>query len=149
MAVTFFNHKLFENVAEGAKKAVKESVSIVKEEVGDLIFAQKSGKIYERGPKTLEAGQRAQFTFDTGTRKHQASAKGEPLANDYGAWWGSLQERTENNGMSGALRSGVEYAYILEVGSLNRPTLRPALSNSQKEIVKEFEKRIKGAVNKS
>lgn len=148
MAVKFFNHALFTNVELAAKRAVKESVSVVKNEVGDLIFGPKTGRVYKRGPKTLDGGQRGQFTFDTGERTHQASAPGEPLANDYGAWWGSLESRVENNGMTGSLITGVEYAYSVEI-SMNRPTLRPALTNKQKEIGLIFEKRVKEAINKS
>ena len=135
MAVTFFNHKLFSNIVNGAKEAIKESNEIVHKEVRRLVLdTPKTGKIR---PHKI-----------TG-EPHQASAFGETYASETGNALANTKKYIENGGLTGRITSEAEYAYFLEVEPLNRPSLRPALSNKQKEIGKEFEKKIKDAVNKS
>lgn len=134
MAVTFFNRQLFENIVEGAKEAVKDSTDIVHKEVRRLVLdTPKTGKIR---------------THKITGEPHQASAPGETYASETGNALANTRKYVENNGMTGKVTSEAEYAYALEI-TMNRPALRPALSNKQKEISKKFEKKIKDAVNKS
>lgn len=134
MAVTFFNRQLFENIVEGAKSAVKESNDIVYKEVRRLVLdTPKTGKV--RPHKITGA-------------PHQASAPGETYASETGNALSKTKHYLENDGLTGKITSEAEYAYALEI-TMNRPALRPALSNKQKDIGQEFEKKIKAAVNKS
>lgn len=133
-----FNAKMWANVHEAAKDAVADSVNLVHEEILHLVQdTAKSGRVYKhRGHGGA----------------HQASAPGEPFANETGNALLNTKTYEENGGLTGRVAGEAEYAGYLELGTSKmepRPVFRPAINNKEKEIVNVFIEEVKKAVARS
>lgn len=133
-----FNRKIWPAVIEAAKDSVAESAELIKDEVLHLVQdTPKSGAIY------IHRGRGG---------PHQASAPGEPFANETGNALLNTKTYEENGGLKGRIAGEAEYALILETGSSRispRPVFRPALFNKASDIVKVFQTNIRKAISKS
>lgn len=129
------NLNVLQNVLDEVKKETVAQTENVRNEAIDLITTTaKTGRIYKRGAKT-----------------HQASAPGEPYANDTGATMAKIRTEIRDEGFTGVVVFGGEIARYLEHGTQKmepRPVARPALANKQEEIQQGFMNAVKRGLSK-
>lgn len=83
------------------------------------------------------------------TRRHQASAPGEPPANDMGLLANSIKAEVDPAQFNLILSAAARYARWLEYGTrhiLPRPFLRPILARWRPKIINAIHDAIKGAL---
>jgi len=97
-----------------------------------ILKGPKTGRIYKRGKRG---------------RTHQASAPGEPPANDTGRLASSLRSEVSAGALTASLIAGTSYAAHLEYGTTKmaaRPFMRPAAE----KVAPQGEKLIRDALDK-
>lgn len=133
MAVKW-NRAIWSNVRNEVRKQIAIETEAVKTEAISLIFdTPKTGRVYTRGSIV-----------------HQASAPGEPFANDTGNAVAHITTRFEDDYLTGIVNAGAEYAAFLELGTAKmapRPVFRPALANREKDIRKNIAKAVRRGIN--
>lgn len=132
MAVKY-DDSVYNAIIAAVKESVKQSSDLVLDEVYHLVLeTPKTGKIRKHKITGLP---------------HQASAPTESYASETGNALASTYIEFKEDGLEGHVVASAEYAKDLEIG-MNRPTLRPAIANKEKETLQTFEKNVKSAVNK-
>lgn len=105
------------SMEKDAEKAIEQG--LLKTAFLGVSLAQRS---ILKGPKTGRI-------YKLGRRVHQASAPGEPPANDTGRLVSSLRAEISTEALTASLIAGTQYAIYLEFGTRRmepRPFLRPA-----------------------
>lgn len=130
-----FNKRIWPNIVNAAKDSINDSVELIYKDIVYLVKdTPKTGRIYVR-PNGV----------------HQASAPGEPFANDTGNALLNTKKYKENGGLRGRVAGEAEYARSLELGTSKmqpRPVFRPAVARKSKDIVATFEQKILSAIKK-
>lgn len=124
MAVKFFDN-VFDDIEKACVNGVADGANLVYDEILSLVLdTQKTGRMYTNratgGP-------------------HQASAPGEPFANETGNALIQTKIHEQESGLSALVAGHAEYAKFLELGTSKmapRPVFRPALANKSEDFVK-------------
>ena len=126
------NRQIWSNiVSEVKKQIVRETYDVDAEAKRLILETEKTGRMYG---------------------DHQASAPGEPFASDTGNAINQITIRFEDNGLTGIIRAGAEYASYLEFGTENmaaRPVFRPALANREPNIRQNIAEAVRRGINNS
>lgn len=134
MTVQWNSPAVIQRVEQAAMRGVVRGTEGVREEAVSLILeTQKTGRIYRRRGVT-----------------HQASAPGEPFANDLGNALSQIQTIYQPERLAGIVNFGAAYAAALEFGTSRmepRPVARPALANRREEIERDIGQEIDQALS--
>ncbi len=134
MTVKDYSDKLWKSIREGTKRGVFNATEETKNEIFRLISnTPKTGRVYVK----------------PGGRLHQASAPGEPFANDTFHAISNIETRYSTDGLEGFIDANFEYAMMLEFGTgkmAARPFLRPGIENSREYVIQEIQDQIDKAL---
>lgn len=130
MAVEWFGDAIMERLTRAAMRGVINGTERVKDTiVSKIMNPPKTGRIYRRGGVS-----------------HQASAPGQPPANDRGNLVKSVTTSYDHERVSGTVNVGAAYAEALERGTEKmepRPYARPSLMENEQAIREEITKAIR------
>lgn len=133
MAVEWTDQEIINRVRAGAMNGVTRGIGLVDQEATRLVMrTAKTGRIYRRRGVV-----------------HQASAPGEPFANDTGALMQSKTIELMQSELLARLVFRTKYAPMLEYGTRKmepRPYARPALENMREQVVTAINEEIMGAL---
>ena len=113
-----------------ASTVVRKTAYAIEGRAKASMSGPKSGRLYPR----------------SGGRVHQASAPGEAPAVDYGMLANSIQTTFAFGGLTGFASSNMEYATMLEFGTMRkarRPFFGPAANAERGDFVQAMKKIIK------
>lgn len=134
--VVRFNRKIWRSVEREIKKEiVKQTEGVRKEAISLVMDTEKTGKTYRRN-----------------SVEHQASAPGEPFANDTGATLSQFDTEYRDGGLTGVFIPRGKNAVRLELGTEKmepRPFARPALENRKEEIESGLQAAVKRGIDKA
>lgn len=129
---------------EGAKDKSASEIGLIEKAIMDGLMATALvGQGYAQ--KSILRGKKTGYLYPRGKRTHQASAPGQPPANDTGFLANNIKaEVNQTEPMTVELRSLAPYSVHLEYGTTKmaaRPFLRPAgwqAGVQGEKIVKQF-----------
>jgi len=141
VSVTFTVHtpEVLENIDNQIKERMQDSCMAVRAKAIELIMEPKHGRIYTTYFYTDKQGR----IRPVGKRwkPHQASAPGEPPAQDTGELVQSIAIEVSEDGREGAVGTDKEHGKYMELGTSKvepRPWLVPAFEQSEDEIKNIF-----------
>lgn len=130
MAVRWNQAQMEARARTGAYNGVIRAIGLVDQEATRLVLrTSKSGRVYRRRGVS-----------------HQASAPGEPFANDTGRLMASKTIEPDQSNLRAMLVFRTKYARALELGTKRmeaRPYARPALFNMRAQILVAIEAEIR------
>ena len=140
-----WDKKVWKSVSSEVRQQIHVETERVFQDIVTMANDTKSGRIYIKH----DAG------ADPAGRRHQASAPGEPWANDTGNALGNTDTRYEGTNetfVRGVVSLDFPYALHLELGTERmspRPMAVPALENRRQKIINNIRKAVKRGITKA